>query len=332
MRAARFGWILAPLLAALLIAAGRSRAETAALNVLRFGDRGPEVAALQQALRSAGYGPGVVDGIFGPRTEEAVRRAQADLGVTVDGLAGPATMTRLREAFEPVQETVRLVVHQAEPVEGAVAEATDSSSPAVGSEPAGQVQELALTFNGTPDPAQLPKMLALLREHGMKATFFLHGEAAEQHPALVAAIAAAGHEVGILGYTDLDMTRLTDQMQTAQIRRSIQAVQDAVGAAPVFFRPPQGKFNTQLFQAATAEGLQPVLWTNVAMAPAPSAPAERVSDQLLDSAYPGAVLMLHQDHPAAVEALSLFLPRLEAAGYRSVGLSALAPATGRGPN
>jgi len=332
MRAARFRWILVPLLAVLLIAAGRQGAEMAALNVLRFGDRGPEVAALQQALRSAGYSPGVVDGVYGPRTEEAVRRAQADFGVTVDGLAGPVTMARLMEAAGPEQETVRLVVHKAAPVKATAAEVAATAAPGADSRLVGEVRDLALTFNGTPEPEQLPKVLALLREHGMKATFFLHGEAAEQQPELVTAIAVAGHELGTLGYADLDMTLLTEHMQIAQIRRSVQAIRDAVGAAPLFFRPPQGRFNTQLFRAAAAEGLQPVLWTNVAMAPAPHTPAERISDELLESAYPGAVLMLPQNHPAAVEALSLLLPRLEAAGYRSVGLSALLSATEERPN
>jgi murein L,D-transpeptidase YcbB/YkuD len=54
------------------------------------GDRGGFVAAAQVELTENEY-PVVVDGIFGPRTEAAVRRAQCDLGLRVDGIVGPRT-------------------------------------------------------------------------------------------------------------------------------------------------------------------------------------------------------------------------------------------------
>lgn len=330
MGAVRFSWLLAPFLSLLLmVAAGRSQAESAVLTILRFGDRGPDVAALQQSLQAAGFSPGVVDGIFGPRTEAAVRQAQEALGVTVDGLAGPETLARLDDAAGPVQETVRLVVHKAEPASSSEAESVAAFAP---EEPVQDVQQFALTFNGIPNADSLPELLALLKEYGMEATFFLHGETAEQSPEVVAKIVNAGHEVGSLGLADVDMTYMTEQMQTAQIRRSAHAIQKAAGVAPAFFRPPQGKFNGQLLQAAAAEGLQPVLWTNVAWAAAPDSPPERLSDQLLRSTYPGAVVMVHQDHPAILEAMRLLLPRLQAEGYQSVGLSQVVTLADLGQN
>lgn len=65
-------------------------------RVMRFGHRGWDVAALQFLLQRAGHGPGRADGLFGPLTADAVRRAQAGAGLTVDGLAGPATLSSLR--------------------------------------------------------------------------------------------------------------------------------------------------------------------------------------------------------------------------------------------
>jgi hypothetical protein len=58
-------------------------------RVLRKGDTGPDVVALQKAL---GITP---DGIFGSQTDSAVRMFQADQGLTVDGLAGALTMRAL---------------------------------------------------------------------------------------------------------------------------------------------------------------------------------------------------------------------------------------------
>lgn len=77
-------------------------------RVMRFGNRGWDVAALQFLLQRAGHGPGRADGLFGPLTRGAVRRAQSAAGIGVDGLAGPATIRSLRSggdaAGQPVSE------------------------------------------------------------------------------------------------------------------------------------------------------------------------------------------------------------------------------------
>src|SRR5690242_12015794 len=65
-------------------------------RVMRVGDRGWDVAALQFLLQRAGHGPGRADGLFGPLTRAAVMRAQAAAGIAVDGLAGPVTIRSLR--------------------------------------------------------------------------------------------------------------------------------------------------------------------------------------------------------------------------------------------
>lgn len=65
-------------------------------RVMKIGDRGWDVGAMQYLLQRAGHGPGRADEVFGPLTEEAVRRAQESAGITVDGLAGPATIGALR--------------------------------------------------------------------------------------------------------------------------------------------------------------------------------------------------------------------------------------------
>jgi peptidoglycan hydrolase-like protein with peptidoglycan-binding domain/tetratricopeptide (TPR) repeat protein len=54
------------------------------------------VRNLQRKLAAAGYGPGAIDGRYGPRTEHAVMRYQASRHLHVDGIAGPQTLSRLR--------------------------------------------------------------------------------------------------------------------------------------------------------------------------------------------------------------------------------------------
>ena len=61
------------------------------MKLLKFGSIGPSVELLQLALRRAGAQTLVIDGIFGNATKAALRRFQADNGLSADGIAGPAT-------------------------------------------------------------------------------------------------------------------------------------------------------------------------------------------------------------------------------------------------
>ncbi len=78
-------------------------------RVMRFRNRGWDVAALQFLLQRAGHGPGRADGLFGPLTGGAVLRAQRAAGIAADGLAGPVTIRSLRLGDEPAGDPVRFL-------------------------------------------------------------------------------------------------------------------------------------------------------------------------------------------------------------------------------
>lgn len=78
--------------------------ETVVFN-LRRGSRGSEVTRLQTALNALGYDCGTADGIFGAKTEAAVRAFQQANGLTVDGIAGKATQAALYAAEDAPQPT-----------------------------------------------------------------------------------------------------------------------------------------------------------------------------------------------------------------------------------
>ena len=61
------------------------------MRLLRMGSLGPAVELMQLALNRAGYGELETDGIFGPRTDRALRRFQEKMGLLADGIAGRDT-------------------------------------------------------------------------------------------------------------------------------------------------------------------------------------------------------------------------------------------------
>lgn len=66
------------------------------MRILKYGMSGPDVELLQLGMQRSGYYADAPDGIFGPRTQNALRRFQASFGLTADGIAGEKTYKQLR--------------------------------------------------------------------------------------------------------------------------------------------------------------------------------------------------------------------------------------------
>jgi peptidoglycan hydrolase-like protein with peptidoglycan-binding domain len=71
---------------------------------LSEGSDGQWVSHLQTILEARGFDPGPIDGIFGPRTEAAVKAYQEAYGLKVDGIVGPITWGSLNEGEEPEED------------------------------------------------------------------------------------------------------------------------------------------------------------------------------------------------------------------------------------
>ena len=65
------------------------------LALSKYGSRGTEVRNIQTRLKKWGYMNGAVDGIYGKKTVEAVKKFQRKHGLTADGIAGPATLAKI---------------------------------------------------------------------------------------------------------------------------------------------------------------------------------------------------------------------------------------------
>lgn len=288
-------------------------AEAVSVRALRFGDAGPAVAELQRLLAANGFDPGPVDGIFGPLTEAAVLAAQRHYGLTVDGLAGRMTVGALQS--RPQAPVTAAAYDVPERGEGAlvVYEASPLAAPR-----GGDAGTVALTFHHLPAAEELSALLDALRAQGARATFFVTGDEAERRPADLGRIRADGHEIGSLGYREVDLRDRPAVAVRLQLRRASQAIERAVGERPALLRPPLGRFDRQLRRLAAEEGLDLVLWSNAVAAPGAGAGPVQLADHALRALHPGAVLMLPLDVPGGVEAAKRVLAGIAAAGYRAV--------------
>jgi peptidoglycan/xylan/chitin deacetylase (PgdA/CDA1 family) len=110
--------------------------------------------------------------------------------------------------------------------------------------PALEDREVVLTFDDGPSPATGPEVLAALAQECVRATFFLIGKTASEHPDLVKRIAAEGHTVGHHSWSHNNMKYMSPADAEGEIDKGIAAVEQALHGVSTatpstpFFRYP----------------------------------------------------------------------------------------------
>lgn len=89
----------------------------------------------------------------------------------------------------------------------------------------------------------VPRLLGLLAHLKVPATFFVPGYIAEQHPRMMRAIVAAGHEIGLHGYLHEKLAALDESEEEAILVRSIEILTRLTGARPIGYRAPWFEIN-----------------------------------------------------------------------------------------
>jgi peptidoglycan-N-acetylglucosamine deacetylase len=93
----------------------------------------------------------------------------------------------------------------------------------------------------------IPRILALLRDRGLHATFFVPGDTAERHPGVVPAILEDGHEVGHHGYIHLRSDKITPVEQREELEKGFAALEAAGAPRPRGYRSPAWELTPETF-------------------------------------------------------------------------------------
>lgn len=182
----------------------------------------------------------------------------------------------------------------------------------------GRGRTMVLTFDDGPDPRYTPDILRTLREHDVRAMFFVCGEMAVDNKDLLAEMTEDGHVVGNHTWSHPLLTRLTRSEIRSQMERTSEVVEDACGEPPVWFRAPYGAWNRAAFQLGADLGMEPLAWTVDTldwMTPG----VRTIADRVERGAAPGVVVLSHDaggDRSQSVRALREYLPELLDSGYR----------------
>jgi peptidoglycan-N-acetylglucosamine deacetylase len=123
-----------------------------------------------------------------------------------------------------------------------------------------QPGELALTFDDGPNPAWTPRLLDVLAEHKVRATFFMVGKFAQAEPELVRRVIDSGHLIGNHSWNHPNLARTAATEVREELQTTSDVLQQIVGEPVRFFRPPYGARRPVVLRIARELGLTPVTW------------------------------------------------------------------------
>jgi peptidoglycan/xylan/chitin deacetylase (PgdA/CDA1 family) len=182
---------------------------------------------------------------------------------------------------------------------------------------------IALTFDDGPNATLTPKLLDLLAAHHMKATFFVVGQNAADHPEILRRAVREGHEIGNHSWSHPNLGKMSDEAVRREVQKTDEAIFAAIGKHPTLLRPPYGSITARQKHWIHEEfGYRIIIWDVDPLdwkRPGPSV----VTSRILKETRAGSIVLAHDIHPPTLEAMPATFDQLDRKGFKSVTVSEL---------
>jgi len=183
----------------------------------------------------------------------------------------------------------------------------------------------ALTFDDGPAIPYTQRILDILRQHNIKATFFLLGSEAQKYPDLVQRIYKEGHEIGNHSWSHARLIFKTPSFIREEIESTDQLIRKLGYTGPLHFRAPYGNKLLILPWILKSMDKPHILFDVIPKdweRPSPQIIVQRIAEHL----HPGAIILLHDgggERSNTVNALELVLAYMKENGYQLLTISEL---------
>ncbi|MDP7355180.1 MAG: polysaccharide deacetylase family protein [Desulfobacterales bacterium] len=183
---------------------------------------------------------------------------------------------------------------------------------------------IALTFDDGPDPMSTPQLLELLLKYQIKATFFVTGKKAAEHPKLIEEILLHGHSIGNHSYMHNNLVMFKSCKSIAKDIEATQNVLSGFGVMALAFRPPVGITGPRLRPALLKSGKFIVNFSCRAF-DGGNRWIKGLSKKILKSIRPGDIVLLHDVRPHQPTLLAYWVNEIELiiSGIKGKGLAVL---------
>jgi peptidoglycan-N-acetylglucosamine deacetylase len=186
---------------------------------------------------------------------------------------------------------------------------------------------VALTFDDGPSPDATERILQVLADQQVHATFFLNGQAIAEHFAAAQQLVQAGHALGNHTYTHVQMLGLSLQQIEREIEMTDEQIRRAGYQGEIFFRSPYGKKFIALPYYLAKTGRKNIFWdVEPESYPEIASKAELITAHVLERVRPGSIILLHVMmgyRVVSVQAVPQIITALRQKGYRFVTVAEL---------
>lgn len=186
-------------------------------------------------------------------------------------------------------------------------------------------KKIALTFDDGPHPKNTGEILDILRDYGIKATFFVIGENVELYPELIWREISEGHELGNHTVTHTSLLKADIEKMECEVGKLSEKLEEKFSYKTSLLRPPGGAYNDAVTQYAKENGFNVILWS-VDTRDWAHTPVPEIEKNVLENTKDGAIILFH-DYVNGVsptpDALRAVIPSLLREGYEFVTVSEL---------
>ena len=249
---------------------------------------------------------------------------------------------RAEEQIRYVPEETRMIVSigtpiplptcTPEPTPTPTPTSTPVPTPSPTPEPTPVKKLVALTFDDGPNSKVTPKVLDILAEYDVKATFFLIGTQISGNAAVIKRIAEEGHEIGCHTWNHGNMTKQSVATQEKGLKKWRQALEEVLGVGyPVtLLRPPGGSCNNRAKTVAANFGCAVVLWSVDTMDWSNKS-RSKILSICKKNTKEGGIILMHDRIAATAAALPDIIEYLQGQGYTLVTVTELLSRFGTEP-
>lgn len=185
--------------------------------------------------------------------------------------------------------------------------------------------KIALSFDDGPHPIYTQEVLCVLREHGIKGTFFVIGKNVGYYPDILRQISQEGHEIGNHTFTHSLKKKVNKKTMSDDLQKSSDAIKRVCGYDVKLFRPPGGILNNCVKEAASELGYRIVLW-NIDTKDWANVSVDSITKNVLKNTKSGSIILFHDyiyKNSPTVEALKCIIPVLKEQGFSFVTVGEL---------
>lgn len=183
-------------------------------------------------------------------------------------------------------------------------------------------KKIAISFDTAWGADKTEKIVEILEEYNVGATFFMVGFWVNDYPEMVKLIDEAGIEIGTHSNTHPDFVGLSEEQMKLELTTSIDAIKNITGKEVELFRAPYGSYNNTVLELTNSMGLKTIQW-DVDTLDWKGYSGVEVCERVMSKVKNGSIILCHNNAEHILDALPLMLERLTNAGYEIVSVGDL---------